>query len=220
MLFRALVSPLPRPVRILDVGGEQEFWERVDFANEPGVEIVLLNVKTVRARGSNFSCVVGDARNMAAFRDGEFDVVFSNSVIEHLGEYAQQRLMANEVRRVGRRYFLQTPNRYFPIEPHFLFPFFQFLPWRLRVWILSQFGIGWHNREPDRREAERIVKGIRLLAERELQALFPGAQVWREKFLGLTKSFIVFSGWEEPASKDGGGQASQNLRTRQVGRLA
>lgn len=96
---------------------------------------------------------------MSLFRNEEFDVVFSNSVIEHLGEYPQQRRMADEVRRAGKRYFLQTPNRYFPLEPHFFFPFFQFLPVSVRVWLLSRFHLGWHKRGLDRRTAERIVMG-------------------------------------------------------------
>lgn len=57
---------------------------------------------------------------MKQFQDNEFDAVFSNSVIEHVGDYEAQRQMANEIMRVGKRYFVQTPNFYFPIEPHIL----------------------------------------------------------------------------------------------------
>jgi len=195
-LFRTLVSALARPIRILDVGGEQQFWEKMGFAEEANIEIVLLNVKYLPVDRPNFRFVLGDAANMAAFRDGEFDVVFSNSVIEHLGDYARQRRMAEEVRRVGQRYVLQTPNRHFPVEPHFLFPFFQFMPMRMRVLMLTRFGVGWHDREPVRSRAEETIRSIRLLTLRELRELFPNARIWRERFLGLTKSFVVFGGWE------------------------
>jgi hypothetical protein len=60
---------------------------------------------------------------MPQYRDKEFDIAFSNSVIEHVGNDLRIRQMADEVRRVGRNY-LQTPNYYFPLEPHFFFPFF------------------------------------------------------------------------------------------------
>lgn len=202
-LFKASIASLPRPLRILDVGGERGFWEMVGFTGQPDVEIVLLNVKRLDVKGQGFKFVAGDAREMTAFRDGEFDVVFSNSVIEHLGDYDQQRRMADEVRRVGTRYFLQTPNRHFPIEPHFLLPFFQYFPMRLRVFLVTRFSLGWCDREPDRQRAERIVRGIRLLTGRELQSLFPSGRVSAEKFLGLTKSFVVLEGWDEPQGHQG-----------------
>ncbi len=194
-LFRGLVARLERTIRIVDVGGEQEFWEEMGFAEEQDVEIVLANVKRLSVDRPNFKFVLCDARNLSAFGDGEFDIAFSNSVIEHLGDYAQQRRMAKEMIRIGRRCFLQTPNRYFPLEPHFLVPFFQFLPVRVRAHILTQVGLGWHDREPDRRRAEEVVKSIRLLTFSELRVLFPDAQIWRERILGLTKSFIVLRGW-------------------------
>ena len=77
-------------------------------------------------------------------RADEFDIVFSNSVIEHLGDIEGQRRMAKEIRRVGKYYYLQTPNRNFPVEPHFQFPFFQFLPKWLRTAIVRRWSIGWY----------------------------------------------------------------------------
>lgn len=85
--------------------------------------------------------VVGDAARLDYPHDA-FDVVFSNSVIEHLGGVDAQRAMAREVQRVASLYYVQTPNRYFPIEPHFLFPCAQFLPRSARIWIASQWKFG------------------------------------------------------------------------------
>lgn len=117
---------------------------------------------------------------MTVFPDSEFDVVFSNSVIEHLGTYEDQWKMAEEVRRVGQRYFVQTPNKYFPIEPHFLVPFCQFFPTALRAWLLTRFDLGWHKRAANYKTARR---------------LFPEANLYKERVWGLTKSFIVYHGW-------------------------
>jgi hypothetical protein len=194
-LFMRLLAKVPRPIKILDVGGTQEFWERMGFTSEPGVEVVILNVGKVTTAHDNFVSIVGDARDMKSFARDEFDVVFSNSVIEHVGTYADQRRMADEVKRVGRRYFLQTPNRYFPIEPHFLVPFFQFLPLSVRAFLVRHFDVGWYTKIPDKHAAIKEVASIRLLTRRELATLFPGAAIYKEQFLGLTKSLIVYDGW-------------------------
>ena len=157
---------------------------------------MLLNRQEPHVTSPHFTGVQGDARDLSRFRDREFDVVFSNSVIEHVGDYADQRRMADEIRRIGKRYFLQTPNRHFPIEPHFLFPFFQFLPLCTQVWLVSHLSLGWHRKVIDRQEAVQMVASIRLLTRREMQELFPEATLVEEKFGGLTKSFIVHAGWD------------------------
>lgn len=194
VLFKTLISSLPQPLLILDVGGTQEFWETMDCIDED-LKIVVYNTKPMKVSYPNFSNMVGDGRNMKEFQKEEFDIVFSNSAIEHVGTLEQQRQMAEEVQRVGKRYYVQTPNRYFPIEPHFLIPFFQFLPLRLRAFIVSHFKTPWGFKFKDKQKALRYVEHIRLMTEGELKDLFPGARIYKEKFLGITKSFTVYKGW-------------------------
>jgi SAM-dependent methyltransferase len=194
-LFTSLLRPLPRPVRILDVGGVERFWSNMGAADSEGLEILLLNVNPQTPRAGNIGAVMADARDMSAFGDDEFDVVFSNSAIEHVGDFDDQRQVAAEIRRVGRRYFVQTPNRYFPLEPHFLTPGFQFLPLRARVGLVRRLPLGHYRAMPDEAEARRAVAEIRLLGLRELRSLFPDATVHRERVLGLTKSFVAYRGW-------------------------
>jgi 2-polyprenyl-3-methyl-5-hydroxy-6-metoxy-1,4-benzoquinol methylase len=160
-----------------------------------GISITLLNMPPVAPEPRFFENLVGDARNMA-LEDKSFDVVFSNSVIEHVGDLEDQRRMAQEVVRVGRRYFVQTPNKFFPIEPHFLVPFFQFLPLASRVWLLRRFRLGWISRMPDARLARNMVESIRLLTRSELHELFPRAQLYEERLIGMAKSFVALDGWE------------------------
>ncbi len=117
--FVSLLERLEKPVRILDVGGTQRFWEVMAFTAGDGIEITLLNLTLEPVNNPNFTSVIGDALSMSQIADQYFDVVFSNSIIEHVGEYEDQRRMAEEIKRVGKRYFVQTPNRYFPLEPHF-----------------------------------------------------------------------------------------------------
>ena len=190
--FRDLASPLPKPLKIIDVGGTELFWEKMGFADDPNYEITILNLSKTDSNHSNIRLVIGDARDMGEYGDGEFDVAFSNSVIEHVGGLDEQRQMAREVMRVGRMYFVQTPNRGFPFEPHFLFPFFQFFPLALKVFLIRHFSLGWYPRISDKEEATKAAESVRLLRRREVRALFPDGTIRDEKLFGMTSSFIVY----------------------------
>ncbi|MDZ8024389.1 MAG: class I SAM-dependent methyltransferase [Nostoc sp. DedQUE11] len=202
--FYSLMALIPKTqnrVKILDVGGVPEFWQNSAFLEQTSVnvEIYVVNINPFyEEHGTNnqkIKIITGDARNLKQFQDQEFDIVFSNSVIEHVGDYSAQRQMANEVMRVGQRYFVQTPNLYFPIEPHFIFPFFQFLPIQLRVELLTRFNLGWFKKIPDKQKAKIEVESIKLLSKKQFVNLFPDADYYEEKVLGLTKSLIVYGGW-------------------------
>ena len=193
----SLLATLPRPVRILDVGGTERFWEAMRYTGAPDVEIVLLNLEApAPTRHSNLHTVTGDATRIVDYGVGEFDVVFSNSVIEHVGGFYDQRRMAEEIRRVGKRYFVQTPNRYFPIEPHFLFPFFQFLPTTAKEFLAWRLSLGWYGSLGEREQVQESARTIRLLSRRELTQLFPGGTLYEERLLGIAKSFVVYGGWD------------------------
>jgi hypothetical protein len=192
VLFKKFISDIPKPRRILDVGGEEMFWVKMGFAGDKHNEITLLNLSEVETHYPNLESVVGDARNMCEFRDCEFDVVFSNSVIEHVGGYEDQKGMAKEAQRIGKRYFIQTPNFYFPFEPHYLFPFFQFFPLWLKVLIIRNLSLGWINRIPDKERAIKAVNSIRLLRKYELKEMFPNATILEERIFGFPYSFVVY----------------------------
>ena len=94
--------------------------------------------------------------------------------------------MAREVVRVGRHYFVQTPNRWFPIESHTLFPGFQFLPIAARRALVRRFALGWMPRAGDAESAREAVDSLQLLGRRELSRLFPEALLLPERVAGLT----------------------------------
>ncbi len=192
--FRELIEgvKLDRPIRVLDVGGTQSYWENMDFT-PANVHFTLFNLMEQEVSLPNFTSLHGDATNLAQFQDGAFDLVHSNSVIEHLFTWDAQVRMAREVMRVGKRYYVQTPNRFFPIEPHWVFPLFQFLPLGLRISITERYYLDTIAPEERRRVAEERVKEVRLLTEKEMKALFPGAGIYREIFLGLKKSITAYS---------------------------
>jgi hypothetical protein len=191
-IFLNLIAPLQRPVHILDVGGEQKFWEVMGFGDDPDYQITLLNIYKPEVTRANFNGLVGDATNMIEIPDQEFNCVFSNSVIEHVGSYVNQQRMAQEIQRVGNFYFVQTPNKFFPLEPHFLIPFFQFYPQRLQIYLSQHFNLGWYQKIPDFEEARAHVQSHRLLTFSEMCTLFPKGQIYNEKAFGMTKSFIAY----------------------------
>lgn len=193
--LRKLMAPLSKPLHILDVGGTEAFWERMGFAGDSQYLITILNLEKNTSNHSNLTHLAGDARKMPEFQDQSMDLVFSNSVIEHVGSLEDQRQMANEVNRIGKRFFIQTPNLYFPLEPHFLFPGFQFLPISLKVWLIRHFNLGWHRKEAGFQAALRLAQSVRLLNRRELMQLFTTGTLIPEKFFGLTKSWMIIKGF-------------------------
>jgi hypothetical protein len=129
---------------------------------------------------------------LSFFKDKEFDIVFSNSVIEHLFSTNNQERMAEETRRVGKYYFVQTPNFYFPLEPHWLFPFFQFLPFTVRVFLTRNFSLGHYRKAANEDEAIERVNEVKLLTELKMRKLFPDGKVYREMFLVFVKSITMY----------------------------
>ncbi|MES2330173.1 MAG: class I SAM-dependent methyltransferase [Bacteroidota bacterium] len=191
LFFRSLLNRLQKPVSILDIGGTQGYWDMMGFS-DIDIRITLLNLEVQPTSGDSFTSVKGDATDLSAYADQSFDIVYSNSVIEHLFTYEAQLKMANEVRRVGKNYFIQTPNYYFPIEPHWVFPFFQFLPVTCRVWMTRNLNLGHIGRIPDPVDASKRVAEVQLLTRQQMQQLFPQAKMYQETFFGLTKSLVAY----------------------------
>jgi hypothetical protein len=173
-----------RNTRILDLGGTSEFWAGTDLG------VTLLNVREPQSVQPPFEFIKGDATALP-FEDRSFDIVFSNSMIEHLGNADNQRRCAEEARRVGRKLWIQTPNRYFFIEPHYLTPFIHWVPPQARRRLLRNFSVwGWLTR-PSQTAVDEMINEIRLLDQSELAVLFPDCEIERERILGLTKSMIA-----------------------------
>jgi hypothetical protein len=145
-------------------------------ASEPRLEVTGVDRQTQPDYpGTRF--VRADATRLP-FGDGEFDIAYSNSVIEHLPSAARDAY-ARELRRVGQRWFVQTPNRGFPVEPHALLPFVHWLPQRLGR-VLWRIGV-----------SDDPYDEVRLLDARELRRLFPDAVIFRERAGPLTKSLVA-----------------------------
>ncbi len=189
IFFREKIKDLNKPVTILDIGGTVRFWADEGYQEKDAL-ITIVNIREEKSGYSNIKVIKGDAVDLSQFKDKAFDISFSNSLIEHLYTKENQIKMANEAMRVGKYFFIQTPNRYFPIEPHFKFPFFQFLPKFLQVFLQTKTSLI-NGARYKRAYALRIVEEIRLLSRREVLKLFPRCSIYTERFMGLDKSFIA-----------------------------
>lgn len=193
--FQELIASLPRPLKILDIGGEENFWKQMGVSFEDGLLITLVNLNAEPVSLPFVKSISGNACELAVFETGSFDVVFSNSVIEHVGGFSEQAAMAREVSRIGKRFYIQTPARSFPIEPHFLIPFYAVLPQSLRIFLLRNFNLGWYKKIPDRQQAISFLTSFQLLNETQVRTLFPNSRLEKERCLGFTKSYICHRGF-------------------------
>lgn len=153
-------------------------------------QVTLLNIDPNIPRGQ-YPLMIADARG-TGLDNSSFDLAFSNSVIEHLRSWDDQAKFASEMTRVGRSVYCQTPNFWFPIEPHLLTPFVHWIPGFTKSYRLVRYCtvIGWLAK-PTRKAFEDELSNIRLLTSKELRTLFPECEIWVERFLGLAKSFSV-----------------------------
>ncbi len=192
-LFEQTFRITPK-THILDVGGSPFIWQ---FATVRP-QLTILNFPSALDRGFAGADLVAADGRMLPFEDNAFDIVFSNSVIEHVGTTSDQQHFADEVRRVGRSFWIQTPNRRFPVELHLMLPFVHYFPKGLQRAIVTRFTLWQHLVRP--REAERssyvnhFLSDLNLLDAASLQRLFPNATILRERTAGLTKSLIAVGG--------------------------
>lgn len=184
--------------RVLDVGGYPDTWTMFP----PCVKSIdILNVHEIDFDPTSkpeygIRTQVGDGCALPA-AEKSYDIVFSNSVIEHVGTWERQQQFAEEIRRVGGRLWVQTPAHEFFIEPHYIAPFVHWLPKSLRGklvrWVTPW---GWLVRPNKKQVADRLDE-IRLIRYGEMKALFPDCEILRERFCGVfTKSYIAFRGYD------------------------
>jgi hypothetical protein len=170
--------------RLLDVGFSKHFAHQYILEDYLPSEIPVvggeIDEQALRRTIGSYPqvhAVVLDACHLPFF-DQSFDVVYSNAVIEHVGDYSHQRLFADEVRRVGRSWFVTTPNFWFPIDTHTSLPFVHWLPKRWRLAVFRSVG----------RKGDLV-----LLTGRRFRQLFPESTLFHLRTTILPEVLVAFS---------------------------
>ena len=185
-------------LKVLDVGGTESYWnlnlphikrgliESIDIVNLPPVPSSSKLVHGVQCEiyGAN-------ALDLSSLRLKEYDFVFSNSVIEHVGALRDQKIMAEGICSLAKYHLVQTPSYGFPLEPHFYFPLFHVLPLWLRATLHRKFNLGFMMKEEDYLKSRIVCEETRLMRKRELQAVFPQSTLLSEKVGPLVKSWMA-----------------------------
>jgi hypothetical protein len=188
--FMRLMTPRESD-RVLDVGITNKEWRSSNFleASYPWpsqiTAVAPADAPSFTAAFPAVRFIVADGRSLP-FGDAEFDIGFSNAVIEHVGSREEQRRFVGEIVRTCRRVFLCTPNRSFPIDPHTLLPFVHWLPRRWWHAILRWTGnAGWASEDM-----------LNPLSARDLEGLFPAGtnvRIERQRMLGITSVLIAIA---------------------------
>lgn len=188
-LFKKILKP-QNSTKILDVGGTMSNWNYLSVKPQ----ITLLN-KDIKLNRNDYPVNVrfkqGDALDLS-FKDKEYDIAYSNSVIEHVCTWENQRKFADEIRRVGKHIWVQTPAKIFFFEPHLLTPFIHWLPLNWQEIIIRNFTVwGWVTR-PSRKLIKEFLKETRLLTYKKMEVLFPDCRIIVTRWLGMPKSYIAY----------------------------
>jgi hypothetical protein len=174
---------------VMDLGGTAEAWQRAPL-RPASVHVVNLEPEPeglpdwIRADQADATALP------PTIIGAHYDLVFSNSVIEHVGGHVQRLRFADAIHKLADRHWVQTPYRYFPIEPHWLFPGFQFLPLTIRAEISRRWPLV-HTQSPNRGEGLRAAMSVELLSRTEMAVYFPDSEICTERMLGTTKSLIA-----------------------------
>jgi hypothetical protein len=184
-------------MRVLDLGGWISSWTVA--APVAPAQVVILNIEDPPESRAHVKVITGDACDPPAeLRMERFDLVFSNSVIEHVGGHARRLQFVETVNHFSDCHWVQTPYRYFPLEPHWVFPGMQFLPLSARSTISARWPLGFARHMeplPEGKAAHvRLTAEIELLSRTEMEHYFPESSVIAERFVGLTKSLIALKG--------------------------
>jgi hypothetical protein len=183
------VFPNIGSMSVIDLGGTIDAWLGVGVRPR---SVHVVNLESVPSDVPPWiEAAEGDACALPAhIASRRYDLVFSNSVLEHVGGHARRQQFADSVHKLADRHWVQTPYRYFPVEPHWLFPGFQFLPVGARVGISRRWPLV-HSPSKDREVALRAVLGVELVSRTEMIHYFPESEILADRFGGLVKSLIA-----------------------------
>ncbi|WFU30386.1 class I SAM-dependent methyltransferase [Bradyrhizobium brasilense] len=194
---------LPLDAKILDLGGGTGRHIRAILPRHTDITVCDISADDLKAARERFGfkTVLLRETERLPFDDRAFDFCFCSSVIEHVTGPKQdvvtiedgaafqsiarehQNRFAGEISRVAKSFYVQTPYRHFPIESHTWLPgIIVLLPRRLQIALISIFNRFWF---------KRTAPDWHLFDWREMTETFPDAKIYRERYLGMTKSLMA-----------------------------
>lgn len=175
---------------VLDLGGTVEYWLRAPVRPRL-VHLVNLGDEPTEAPPPWIRWDIADATDIpGSLLAGPYDLVYSNSVIEHVGGHVQRSAFARNATSLAPRHWIQTPYRYFPVEPHWVAPMMQYLPLALR----ARMGMHWplvHTKATSLQQAIDGQLQVELLDITAMRHYFPDSTMVYDRFFGLVKSVIA-----------------------------
>jgi len=197
-LFYNMIGPSEQ-TKVLDVGGEvnpngDRGLQLIDSypwkKNLAAINLSCEHISRIKEHYPEIDARVEDALSLP-WPDKYFDVVYSNAVIEHVGDFAKQKQMATEIMRVSKRWFVTTPNRWYPFEFHLRLPFVTWLPGNAYLWIGRLISYN-HVRQKYVFGAKR--SGTRLMTAKELKRCFPSSKIMKQRVTFMTETLIAVGG--------------------------
>jgi hypothetical protein len=177
-------------MRILDLGGTPVSWRTLGLRAD---HVTIVDLGRVEDPDEPWIDVI--CADACAGGFGKYDLVFSNSLMEHLGGHARRKQFADVVRESAPSWWIQTPYRYFPVEPHWIFPGFQFLPFRMRLMICQNWStLHSSDTRKDKAKASEFVASVELISSTEMRMYFPASEIWFERIAGIPKSVVAING--------------------------
>lgn len=174
---------------VIDLGGRVDTWERAPVRPK---HVHVVNLEPLPGELPEWAELdYGDACALPPqITKRRYDLVFSNSVIEHVGGHERRVRFAESIHALADAHWVQTPYRYFPIEPHWVAPGMQFLPVALRSRMAYKWPLA-HTPAASLAEARQAVLWTELIDKTQMRHYFPQSTIRSERILGLTKSLIA-----------------------------
>ena len=202
-LFNDFMKSVSGPVRLIDLGGTVKFWENWGLAKQPLLDVTVVNSHELDKCHQddpitlpNIHRLRADVLTLTAEDFAQYDVIFSNSLIEHLPGRQLQRQLAQAIIDSKRPYFMQTPNKRSPVDPHFprpYVPFFAAYPRAVQARLLSWSALGSGSAAPSYQAALERLSNYYPLTKRDIRNLFPQARVVMERPMGVPMSIVAMS---------------------------
>ena len=197
-LFNKIMKP-DGQMNVLDVGAEinpsgSRGLQMIDFylwkENITAVNLNPQHIESIKQHYPEINAIVADACKLP-WPDKHFDIVYSNAVIEHLGDFEKQKEMAAEIMRVGKRWFVTTPNRWYPFEFHLRLPFVTWLPGTAYLKIGKIIS---YNHVRKKYMFRVNLDGLRLMTARELKLCFPCSTIVKQRVTFMAETLIAIGG--------------------------